>query len=127
MDNFNNIMRNKTDEELVNIVYFLSDQYQCKALEAAQKELLSRNIDAQKIVQLKEDIMEINVVKQRKSNEPLQTYWKVLTFIFPGILSFVFAMLFTADGYYRRTKEMWWWTFYGFCFYVVLVLLVTIN
>ena len=30
-------MRNKTDEELVNIVYFLSDQYQCKALEAAQK------------------------------------------------------------------------------------------
>lgn len=120
-------MRNKTDEELVNIVYFLSDQYQCKALEAAQKELLSRNIDAQKMERLKEDIMEINVVKQRKSNEPLQMYWKVLTFIFPGILSLVFAMLFTADGYYRRSREMWQWTFYGFCFYVVLILLITIN
>lgn len=120
-------MSEVTDKELVKIVYVFAADYQPEAVEAAKYEIDKRNLSSLQIDELK---VEISVNRQQEASKaemPLQTYWKVLTFVFPGVLNLVFAMLFAADGYDKRTKEMWKWTLYGFCFYVVLVLFVTMN
>lgn len=120
-------MSKATDKELVNIVHICTVDYQHEAVDAAKAELNARNLSPLQIEELKREIFEVKHQEEDKAKKPLQAYWKVLTFIFPGVLNLIFAMLFTADGYDKRTKDMWKWTFYGFCFYVVIVLLLTMN
>lgn len=120
-------MSEATDKELVNIVHVCTIDYQPEAVYAAESELERRELSILQIEELKREILEVKHQDAIKAEKPLQTYWKLLTFIFPGILNLVFAMLFIADGYDKRTKEMWKWTFYGFCFYVVIVFLITMN
>lgn len=118
-------MSETTDKELVNIVHICAADYQQEAVAVAESELYKRELSILQIDELKREINEDNYRKVCNQEMPLQTYWKVLTFIFPGVLNLVFAMIFTAEGYDKRTKEMWKWTFYGFCFYVAIVFLIT--
>ena len=58
-------MSNRTDEELIKIVTVDRNDYQTEAVEAAEKEIKTRNIDATKIESVKQDIEE----KETKDKE----------------------------------------------------------
>ena len=62
---FSESMSNRTDEELIKIVTVDRNDYQTEAVEAADKELKTRNIDTTKIESVKQDIEE----KQTKVKE----------------------------------------------------------
>src|ERR1035437_4675521 len=62
---FSESMSNRTDEELIKIVTVDRNDYQTEAVEAAEKELKTRNIDATKIESVKQDIEE----KETKDKE----------------------------------------------------------
>lgn len=118
------VMSTRTDRELIDIVSISRGDYQLEAIKAAEIELSKRNINPDTIENIKKEIYNDIKLRKIRAEEPLQTYWKILTFIFPGILNLFFAFIFTADGYNNRTKEMWKWTAYGFCFYIVMILLI---
>jgi len=50
---FSETMSNRTDEELIKIVTVDRNDYQTEAVEAAEKEIKTRNIDATKIESVK--------------------------------------------------------------------------
>ena len=62
---FSETMSNRTDEELIKIVTVDRNDYQTEAVEAAEKEIKTRNIDATKIESVKQDIEE----KETKDKE----------------------------------------------------------
>lgn len=124
INDFHSVMSTRTDRELIDIVSISRNDYQPEAIKAAEEELSKRNINLDTIEKTKKGICNDIELRKTKAQKPLQTYWKVLTFIFPGILNLFFAFVFTVDGYDTRTREMWKWTAYGFCFYVVIILLI---
>ncbi|MFN8281782.1 MAG: hypothetical protein U0U67_01105 [Chitinophagales bacterium] len=125
-DNFEGVMSKRTDAELVKIVTGPIDDYEPSAFEAAKKEFEKRNLSLETLETVKEDLKQIQQIEEDKADEPLATHWKVLTFIFPGLIQLMFAGTFKADGYDRKAKEFSKWTIYGFGFYVALVILIAI-
>lgn len=125
-NNFEDVMSKQTDAELLKIVTGPIEDYQPAALEAAKKELAKRNLSADRLVTVKQEVEHDQKLKDEKANQPLQTGWKVLTFIFPGLIQTVFSGTFKADGYDRKAKELVNWTIYGFGFYVGLIVLISL-
>jgi hypothetical protein len=56
-----------------------------------------------------------------KAAMPLNIEWKILTFLFPGMLQLIFSTAFRAEGYNRKAKDLTSWTLLGFGFYAVLI------
>jgi hypothetical protein len=125
-NDFTTIMSQRTDAELLKIVNELRNDYQPDAVRAAELELQKRNLTSE---QVQEAVHENETKKQivtEKANAKLSGIWKVLTFIFPGILQVIFAGTFKADGFDRKARELTKWTLYGFGFYFGLVILIVI-
>ena len=123
---FAKVMSEKSDGELLKIVNEMRRDYQPDAVEAAESELKSRNLDISQIESaLKENELETQAIKN-KANEKLGALWKTFAFIFPGILLIIFAGTFKVDGYHRKAKELTKWTLYGFGFYFGIVFLIII-
>lgn len=123
---FTLVMSKKSDAELIKIVYDLRNDYQPEAVIAAEFELKNRNIEQNRF---EEAVKENQVKKQieiEKASKPLDEHWKVLTFLFPGIIQMFIAGTFKADGYDKKASELTKWTFYGFGFYFGLVTLLII-
>ncbi|NMH27831.1 RDD family protein [Flavobacterium silvaticum] len=55
-NDFTHVMRNRSDSELIQIVTTDSHRYQESALEAARKEIESRNIEVEKFNHVKQDL-----------------------------------------------------------------------
>ncbi len=55
---FKHIMSKRTDEELINIVFFDRDGYQPKGVEAAEEEIKIRNISEERIEKIKADLLQ---------------------------------------------------------------------
>ena len=81
---FTEVMAQRTDVDLMGIVTKQRSEYNPEALLAAEFELSKRNLTVAQI----EIATEINEKKQNHlnkiTNEPLEMYWKILSFIFPG-------------------------------------------
>lgn len=120
---FKEIMAKRSDAELIEILTKKQDEYQHEALEAAKSELESRNLSTEKIRSAEQEIESKEKAVAENANLPLETTWKILTFVFPGIPNFLIARAIKAEGYERKWKEAWRWTFYGFGFYIALFLL----
>lgn len=125
LDNkFLSIMSERTDEELINILFVCRNDYQPEAIEAAEYEFHKRNISLDTIEAVKKELCNVKDKKAAKANMSLQTYWKVLAFLFPGIMNLFFALIFTAEGYEKRTRDMWRWTIYGILFYLLMLMII---
>jgi hypothetical protein len=122
--NFEDIMSQETDEDLFKIVTGPANDYQPAALEAAQKEFAKRNLSEEQLSEVKHKIEVDDKIKNDKANEPLETWWKILTFAFPGIIQIIFSGGFRINGYDRKASEFVRWTIYGFGFYIGLILLI---
>jgi hypothetical protein len=64
------------------------------------------------------------IVVENQSKEPLAVTWKILAFIFPGIIPIIVAAVFKFNGYERKSKVLWRWTLYGIAFYLIVFVLV---
>ncbi|MBV8391031.1 MAG: hypothetical protein JO080_14595 [Mucilaginibacter sp.] len=120
---FDNIMSQRTDAELIQILNGPPDNYQPAALEAARRVFEGRNLSDEKISAAKQEIEQDRLRDDLKSNEPLPIFLKIIAFIFPGILLLLFAGLFKGGGYDKKAKDLTRWTLFGFGFYFGIALL----
>ena len=123
---FTDIMSPHTDAELLKIVNVQRNDYQSEALEAAELELQKRNLSAEQVQEAVQENETKKLIETEKANVKLGGGWKVLTFIFPGIIQVIFAGTFKVDGYHRKASELTRWTLYGFGFYIGLAILIAI-
>jgi uncharacterized RDD family membrane protein YckC len=104
-NNFDKVMSEKTNEELIKIVTIESSKYQKLALDSAEKEIESRNIDISKFNEIKDfvsiekqknDQLDFNTVKSstRFVHFIVDTF---IFFIFYVIVDSVFQMIFQFD------------------------------
>jgi hypothetical protein len=124
---FSQIMGQRSDDELIEILTKKQDEYQEEALEAAQREFKKRNLTAEqitsaiKVVEKKEDII------KAKAAEPLNEGWKKACFFLPGLtVYFVTFSFWKTDGYKQKIRDAWRWSWYGTAFYFVLFTLIKI-
>jgi phosphomevalonate kinase len=125
-NNFSEVMEQRSDAELLKIVNEQRNDYQPQAVLAAEKELAKRNLSANQVDEAKKENEIKAQIESDKANKKLGSGWKVLTFIFPGIILIIFAGTFKADGYDKKARELTKWTLYGFGFYFGLVILIMI-
>lgn len=123
---FEQVMFNKSDKELFKIVTGAPDDYQPEGFEAAKMEFAKRNLSADLLERLAEEIAQDQLENENKADEPLWIGWKVFKFIFPGLFQLFFGMTFKSDGYDRKAKEFLSWTIYGYCFYLGLAAVIII-
>lgn len=123
---FDEVMRKRTNADLIRILNSAPGDYQPPALEAAKREFESRNLSDGQVTTAKDEIEQKLQLDESKANEPLGIGWKIFAALFPGIIQVMFAGTFKADGYYRKAKEMVRWTLYGVCFYLLIGILTTV-
>jgi hypothetical protein len=123
---FTSIMTQRTDAELLKIVNEQRNDYQTEALEAAELELKNRNLSIERVQEAIQENETKKQIETEKANMELSGGWKVLTFIFPGLIQIIFAGTFKADGYDRKASELTKWTLYGFGFYFGLAIIIMI-
>ena len=122
---FEKTMKEASNAELLKIITTDRDNYQEAAIEAAEVELSKRNLTPEEMKAAKKFNEEQQQIITFKSNLPLDTHWKVLTFIFPGILQIILSGTFKGDGYDRKADDLLKWTLYGFGFYIGLVIIIS--
>jgi hypothetical protein len=123
---FTSSMVQLSDSELLKVVTIARNDYQPEAIEAAEIELKNRNLSVQKTEEVIKENEALEQIKIDKANKELGITLKVLSFIFPGIIQVLFSRVFKADGYDRKARELLKWTFYGFGFYLGIVILIII-
>ena len=123
---FDEVMRKRTDADLIKILNGPPDDYQPVALEAAKNEFERRNLSEAQISTAEQEIFQEQAIDETRANAPLSIFPKVFAFIFPGILLLMFAGTYKADGYDRKAKELVKWTLYGMGFYIGLVVLTIV-
>jgi hypothetical protein len=125
-NNFEDLMSKKNDTDLFKIVTGSVDDYQPAALEAAKNEFAKRNLAEDQFEATKQEIEQDKKIKYDKANEPLDMGWRILAFIFPGLIPLIFSGGFRINGYERKASEFVKWTFYGFGFYIGLGALIAL-
>jgi hypothetical protein len=123
---FDDVMRKRTDADLIKIVSGPIDDYQPAALEAAKREFEKRNLSETQVVAVKQEILQEQAKDEAKANTPLGAGLKILAFIFPGILLLMLSGLFKVEGYDRKGREMVRWTLYGLASYLGLIILLMV-
>ncbi len=126
-NSFEKIMSEKSDSELIEILKIQRNDYRQEAIEAAEAEFRKRNISEELIVEVKAKDEEKQAERTGMAEEPLDSFWKVVAFLFPGLLLFMFVKKYEVEGYTRKSKELSRYTIYGFCFYGSLVLLASLG
>jgi len=95
-------------------------RHQVQALTAAEEELIRLRREAIHMAAAKENTQGTTLAPE-KAATPLNIEWKILTFIFPGMLQLIFSTAFRAEGYDRKAKDLTRWTLMGFGFYAALI------
>lgn len=70
--------------------------------------------------------MTIRERKKLLANLPLETKWKVLTFLIPGFIQMLKLKKYVTYGYERRAMELMKWTWYGVNFYNSVIAMIAI-
>lgn len=125
---FKAVMGQKDDVELIRIVTTEKKDYQPEAILAAEEEIKRRNISVSMYQDFSSKVNELIEI-QKNSEEikrqlPLQTWIKVVVFLFPAIFFFFIAMGLMMFGYQKRGKELCKWTFFGCLFYFILIIIL---
>ena len=123
---FTEAMASRTDSELIAIVTEGKDDYQTEAFEAAKIELTKRNLSSSDYNVAVTEYENDKQIKSEKANQPLGFGQKLFALFIPGFGLFVSAGSLKGDGYDRKAKDLTTWTFYGFAFYIVLILIIFI-
>lgn len=121
---FQEVMKQLSFAELIDIVKNKRDDYQPEAVDAAEAELELRKQKGEKWEAPEKTVNKKKLSAKEKAEIPLSAERKLLTFVFPVIGVFSAARRMRDEGYIRKSKELEKWFFFGFLFYVgILVLL----
>jgi hypothetical protein len=123
---FDVVMQKRTDAELFKILNGAPDDYQPIALEAAKREFARRNLSEHEVATAKQEVEQKQAIDETKANMPLDTGYKIVAFILPGIILLMLSGVFKADGYDRKARELVTWTLYGFGFYIGIIVLINV-
>ena len=123
---FTEVMLQRTDIELTNIVTNKRTEYDADALIAAELELTKRNVTIDKLEIANEIFANEQKQQEKIATEPLGLFWKVFAFIFPGGALIIASSLIGMKGYDRKSKELFNWTIYGILFWIILILLIVV-
>jgi hypothetical protein len=116
---FIELMAKRSDSELIEIVTKLRDDYQPEAVSAAEVEIEKRNLSTLQIEKANSEIKTKEIHLQERENEPLGTGQRIMFFIFFwGIIPWVMAGTFKADGYAKKHKDAWKFMKYGLISYL---------
>jgi hypothetical protein len=99
-------MKENSDEELLKIVTVRRQEYQDEAILAAENELQSGNIPTKRKERYRMVAEEVYVKNLKKANESLEPVLKVLTVIFPMVITFILSGFYKRNGYDKRAKEL---------------------
>ncbi|WP_184542352.1 hypothetical protein [Mucilaginibacter sp. FT3.2] len=123
---FEEVMARQSNAKLLDIIKSPEGTYEVLALEAAKKELESRNLTTDQIESTEAAVFEKIKDREDRKHVPLNWHWKVLCVLLPGIIPILLAGGFKADGYAAKAKATLMWTVYGFGFYTLLVIAFSI-
>lgn len=124
MSDFSKIMRSKSDEQLIEILTRYRSDFDPAAVEAAREEVIRRDLKHDHLVNVHANVDQKFERAEAKAAIPLDTGWKVLAFLIPGVINLLAAATLKVDGYERKYRELKRWTLYGAAFYLVLILLL---
>lgn len=126
-NNFTQRMATKSDDDLLVILYN-KDDYQVDAYEAARQEVIRRNLPQEKLENAQILVVQARKAKSDKANEPLDGIYKVLTFLFPAVITLILSRGFERNGYDRKANELVKWTVLGFGFYgSIVIIMIVLN
>ena len=123
-NNFSQIMSERSNAELLRIVNEERADYQSEAIEAAEKEIDKRNLSTEQIESATKEIKNKKQIDEGKANEPLGIGWKIFAMLCPGLILILFSKTFSAEGYFRKSKELVRFTLYGLGAYFGLFVLM---
>lgn len=123
---FKSEMAKRTDDELLQLLTVDRDDYLPDAIIAAQSEFDKRNLPADKIELISKEIAIKKAEAMQKANEPLDVGVKVVTFLFPMVLTFLLSGFYKAQGYDNKSQQLGTWTMLGFGFYIVIIIIVAV-
>ncbi len=121
---FTEIMNEKADYELLEIVTKLKDDYQLEAVEAAKKELESRNLDNTEKKKAQSQLERKGQINDNIKQKPLEVGYKILFFFFGwGVIPWLIASTYKVKGFDKKYKDAWRFIIYGVLTYFVLTVL----
>ena len=120
---FDEVMAQRTNAELIAILNSPEGDYQPAAIEAAKRIFDSRHLSDQQILAVNDEIHQKRQVDELKANEPLEFKYKLIALVLPFIGA-TLSLNFEEDGYTRKMKEMELWSRYRYALYVIIVLFI---
>jgi len=124
-NNFKEVMKKRSDSELLEIVTKLKNDYQPEALDAAREEINNRNLSQEQIDLAENEIKEKEKAEKDRKDEPLETGQRILFFIFFwGIIPWIMASTFKNNGYNKKYKDAWRFMKYGFLTYIGIIVIM---
>jgi len=113
---FDNVMRKRTDADLFKILNGPPDDYQPAAMDAARIEFKRRNLSETAIVSIKQEIKREELIEaaelETNSKMPLDAFSKISALLFPFRASF-----YESAGYHTQANDYKKWRLYGIGFY----------
>ena len=122
---FFEVMKKKSDGELLEIVTKHKDDYQPEAIIAAENELTSRNLSSTQLEQAESEIEEKEKISIEKENEDLSIGQKILFLLFFwGVVPWAMAGTFKANGYTKKYRDAWKYMKIGIAIFIGIPLIV---
>jgi hypothetical protein len=124
---FVKVMAAKSDQELIEIVFYKKSDYVLEAMACAEEELLKRNFKEVDLDDLKTRT-EIKISAERKIAQlKLGLGWKMACFFMPGLLPLITILYYQSQGYENASNEAVKWTLYGILFYSSFPILIVLS
>lgn len=115
---FQEVMKQQSFAELIDIVKNKREDYQPEAVVAAEAELELRKQKGEKWEAPEKPAAHKKLTAAEKAAMPLSTAKKVFTFLIPVTGNLYEARKLREEGYIRKSHELGWWFFYGLLLYV---------
>ena len=150
--NFTEVMSERSDKELIDILTINRSQYQHEAILAAEKEVERRKIDPELLAESIEQLPQEEQNQIEKAHQRFQIYHIVVTFFLPFIIIAILSWLFDAlklssikqylgfpvlflvyylihrgyknNGYLKMAADFFKWTIYSLYIYIGLLILI---
>ncbi len=100
--NFAELIAQRTDAELIEIVTRKSADYVPEALAEAQAELEKRKLSVDQIEQANKSLDNFEEVKLARANVPLEFRWKLRAFLVPKPANLLIAKTFKVEGHLKN-------------------------
>jgi hypothetical protein len=117
--NFAELMAQRTDAELIEIVSRKSADYVPEALAEAQAELNKRKLSLDQIELANKSLNDSDAAKRAKASIPLELRWKLKAFFIPKPGNLLTAKIFKAEGHLKKHDDVIKWSTLGGCCYII--------